>query len=671
MNMKKLKRLRAVLLLLCSFVAPITMLAQDLVIPVGETGNLPLNSNHVWASSDGSGRYTHWEIDNGSKQYIRILSQSVTSVTLQGVSPTLNTLALVRSTHIWTDPWGRSQSLTGAYYVKVSPNPPSIIISAKEVEMTVGETETISVTVNTYGVNYDDRWSVENGTDNVTLTDYGLYATVKAVKPGVSTVRYTLGSFPEAYGISCKITIKEAEKPKLTLSASPFGGEVTAGTQVYLSANVSGADIYYTLDGSTPSKNSSRYTSSGITINESCTLKAIAYKDGYETSEVLTQTYTVKINGVVINSTNFPDEIFRSYLLRQNYGIDGIITDDEISEIKEIEICRNIFDPDYEEVTTLTGIEHFFALEELNCSGNQLTGLNVSKNTKLRVLDCGHNQLTTLDVSKNTELKNLYCSNNQLTTLDVSKNTELRDLFCWSNQLTTLDVSKNTKLWEILCDINQLTTLDVSKNTELMILRCASNQLTTLDVSKNTELTWLTCGGNQLTTLDVSRNTKLSKLECYHSQLTTLDVSKNTELKTLNCYNNQLTTLDVSKNTKLRWLYCYVNCISEVAMGSLINSLPFSQNARFYVIDDDNSNEKNVCTKEQVKACKEKGWNPLHLVDGDWIDYEGSESTDIQHLYMDGMDMDNKTFYDLKGRRITKPTAKGLYIKNGKKIIFK
>lgn len=526
MNMKKLKRLRAVLLLLCSFVAPITMLAQDLVIPVGETGNLPLNSNHVWASSDGSGRYTHWEIDNGSKQYIRILSQSVTSVTLQGVSPTLNTLALVRSTHIWTDPWGRSQSLTGAYYVKVSPKTPSIIISAKEVEMTVGETETISVTVNTYGVNYDDRWSVENGTDNVTLTDYGLYATVKAVKPGVCTVRYTLGSFPEAYGISCKITIKEAEKPKLTLSASPFGGEVTAGTQVYLSANVSGADIYYTLDGSTPSKSSSRYTSSGITINESCTLKAIAYKDGYETSEVLTQTYTVKINGVVINSTNFPDETFRIYLLSQDYGVDEIITDDEISEIKEIEIQG-------ENITTLKGLEYFVALEKL---------------------DCGYNQLTRLDVSKNTKLKKLYC------------------------------------------------------------------------------------GANQLTTLNVSKNPELERLECYR------------------------------------------NRIGKLAMGSLVNSLPFSQEEKYFVVVEDSNDEKNVCTAEHVGICREKSWIPQQLI---WVvvneylhmgfyeDYEGSESTDIQHLYMDGMDMDNKTFYDLKGRRITKPTAKGLYIKNGKKIIFK
>ena len=35
------------------------------------------------------------------------------------------------------------------------------------------------------------------------------------------------------------------------------------------------------------------------------------------------------------------------------------------------------------------------------------------------------------------------------------------------NQLTTLDVSKNTALTDLDCDNNQLTTLDVSKNTAL------------------------------------------------------------------------------------------------------------------------------------------------------------------------------------------------------------
>ncbi|MBR1667931.1 MAG: chitobiase/beta-hexosaminidase C-terminal domain-containing protein [Bacteroidaceae bacterium] len=93
--------------------------------------------------------------------------------------------------------------------------------------------------------------------------------------------------------------VLEEEKEQLLLAASPAGGEVKKGTVVTLTtSNASDADIYYTLDGTTPSTNSTRYTSSGITINESCTLNAIACKDGYKDSEVLTATYTVKKESV-------------------------------------------------------------------------------------------------------------------------------------------------------------------------------------------------------------------------------------------------------------------------------------------------------------------------------------------------------------------------------------
>ena len=68
-------------------------------------------------------------------------------------------------------------------------------------------------------------------------------------------------------------------------------------------------------------------------------------------------------------------------------------------------------------------------------------------------LDCNENQLTSLNVSKNTALTSLECSYNQLTSLDVSKNTALEELDCFSNQLTSLDVSKNTVFSTPKCNL--------------------------------------------------------------------------------------------------------------------------------------------------------------------------------------------------------------------------
>ena len=234
--------------------------------------------------------------------------------------------------------------------------------------------------------------------------------------------------------------------------------------------------------------------------------------------------------GVAIDNTNFPDANFRTIVENYDTNKDSSLSDTEIAAVEEID-CYD------KGISNLKGIEYFTALRSLNCGCNQLTSLDVSKNTTLTKLYCKKNQLTVLDVSKNTALTYLRCNYNQLTSLDVSKNTALTKLYCFSNQLTSLDVSKNTALTKLYCDNNQLTSLDVSKNTALTGLNCGHNQLTALDVSKNTALTGLNCGYNQLTALDVSKNTALTDLDCDKNQLTSLDVS-NTNMDDLDCDDN-------------------------------------------------------------------------------------------------------------------------------------
>ena len=255
-------------------------------------------------------------------------------------------------------------------------------------------------------------------------------------------------------------------------------------------------------------------------------------------------------------------------------------------------------------------------MTSLWCSNNQLTSLDVSKNTALNVLDCANNQLTSIDVSKNTALNVLYCANNQPTSLDVSKNTALTDLDCRNNQLTSLDVSNNTALEQLDTSKNQLTSLDLSNNAALTYLRTSNNPLTSLDVSKNTALTGLSCSDNQLTSLDLSKNTALIGLYCY---------------------NNQLTLLDLSNNTALNYIMCYNNQINEAEMGKLVESLPQVDSGRFYVKMLMDDSDKNVITKSQVAAAKEKGWTVYAYEptsDGYYnsVEYEGSDPQTLDPL---------------------------------------
>ena len=286
------------------------------------------------------------------------------------------------------------------------------------------------------------------------------------------------------------------------------------------------------------------------------------------------------------------DEAFAQELQKQGIIADaGHITPEDmekIAAITSLDVAGSYDNPGT--LTSLRGIEYFESLEELFCLYNQLTSLDVSRNTALTYLDCDDNLLPSLDVSQNTALTTLYCSDNQLPSLDVSRNTALTLLFCHVNQLTSLNVSVNTKLTHLSCAENELTSLDVSANTELTYLDCNSNELTSLDVSRNTALTNLRCDDNQLTALDVSANTKLTVFYCFSNKLTSLDVSANTELTYLDCNSNELTSLDVSQNTTLTDLWCYDNQLTSLDVsqnttltdlwcyGNQLTSLDISRN---------------------------------------------------------------------------------------------
>ncbi|WP_341323186.1 chitobiase/beta-hexosaminidase C-terminal domain-containing protein [Solibacillus sp. FSL H8-0523] len=75
------------------------------------------------------------------------------------------------------------------------------------------------------------------------------------------------------------------------IQASHTGG-VTAGTKVTLYTITADATIYYTVDGSTPTVSSTKYTD-GITVNNPMTIKAIAVKEGLTNSAIATFVYEI------------------------------------------------------------------------------------------------------------------------------------------------------------------------------------------------------------------------------------------------------------------------------------------------------------------------------------------------------------------------------------------
>lgn len=161
---------------------------------------------------------------------------------------------------------------------------------------------------------------------------------------------------------------------------------------------------------------------------------------------------------------NIPDANFKNYLV--NNAAINTNGDGEISYAEAKAFTGRILAGSYN-ISDLTGIEAFVNLTELDCSFNNITTLDVTKNTALTSLECIQTQITSLDVSQNKALEYLYCYSTQLTSLDVSKNTSLKILDCWNNSnLTSLNVANgnNANISRVTANTNpQLTCITVDK----------------------------------------------------------------------------------------------------------------------------------------------------------------------------------------------------------------
>src|SRR5271156_2964257 len=81
---------------------------------------------------------------------------------------------------------------------------------------------------------------------------------------------------------------------------SPAAGSYTTTQSVTISDSTSGAVIYYTTDGSTPTTSSTKYTGP-ISVGASTVINAIATDNGLTNSNLASASYTIQPNGTEIN----------------------------------------------------------------------------------------------------------------------------------------------------------------------------------------------------------------------------------------------------------------------------------------------------------------------------------------------------------------------------------
>lgn len=148
------------------------------------------------------------------------------------------------------------------------------------------------VTANGATLNYSGDQANLYGNGVNSITSLALYSS-GTVNPQITTITKNADG---------TITLNAAAATNVAKPTfSPAAGRYTEAQTVTISCATEGVAIYYTIDGSTPTASSTRYTSP-IVIEETTTLKAIAVNADGEESLVATAKYII---GAISDTKNF------------------------------------------------------------------------------------------------------------------------------------------------------------------------------------------------------------------------------------------------------------------------------------------------------------------------------------------------------------------------------
>ncbi len=234
-----------------------------------------------------------------SAQSVTVSSTGATSIyyTTNGSTPTTSStlysgaISIAASETleaIGVNSGGSSAVTSGLYTINL---PPAAAPTFSPVAGAYTSAQTVTITSTTSGA------SIRYTTDGVTVpteTVGTLYSgavpinattTLKAIayKSGMADSTVTSGLYT--------ISLPVATAPVF----SPVAGTYTSAQTVTITSTTSGASIRYTTDGSTPSETNGTHYSSGVPINATTTLKAIAYASGLADSAVTSGTYTINL----------------------------------------------------------------------------------------------------------------------------------------------------------------------------------------------------------------------------------------------------------------------------------------------------------------------------------------------------------------------------------------
>lgn len=162
-----------------------------------------------------------------------------------------------------------------------------VLLNTSTMSLIEGYSDTLVATVKPdNATNKNIIWTSNNNA--VATVEHGK---VTAVAPGTAIIITTTED--GGHIATCIVTVSSVNQEVVSAPiASVLSGIVKENTSVILLSATKNAEIYYTLDGTAPSKESAKYTSP-ITITTDTNVRAIATKQGMKDSNISTFKYTL------------------------------------------------------------------------------------------------------------------------------------------------------------------------------------------------------------------------------------------------------------------------------------------------------------------------------------------------------------------------------------------
>lgn len=265
-----------------------------------------------------------------------------------------------------------------------------------------------------------------------------------------------------------------------------------------------------------------------------------------QTDSVEVACYNDYFNGVILTTTSFlvrsaddygkPVERFTLQSDNGNFAMTLATRKDETLYVdfgdgKQVEVQTVAHEPKLISGEAVGAIRVYGKVdanvESLTIDGQQLTDIDLNKQTTLERLSIRNTPLTHIDLAWNHFLTTLDLSNNALKTLDLTGDNNAFN----KNLLATVNVSNNG-----------LTSLDLGiAASTILDLNASGNELTTVSLADMSRTLKIDFSNNKINELDLRECEALQELNLSGNELTAIDVTACKALQSLDLRNNKFT----------------------------------------------------------------------------------------------------------------------------------